>query len=64
MGVPNEAVIIKNLGSSKSPDKIAKIELLGSKEKIKWSRDSEGLKIEKPNFIANNIAIVFKVYQK
>ena len=33
MGVPNEAVIIKNLGSSKSPDKIAKIELLGSKEK-------------------------------
>ena len=64
MGVPNEAIIIKNLGSSKSPDKIAKIELLGSKEKIKWSRDSEGLKIEKPNFIANNIAIVFKVYQK
>ena len=64
MGVPDEVVIIKNLGSSKSPDKIVKIELLGSKEKIKWSRDSEGLKIEKPNIIANNIAIVFKVYQK
>lgn len=64
MGVPDEAVIIKNLGSSKSPDKIAKIELLGSKEKMKWSRNSEGLVIEKPKIIANNLAIVFKVYQK
>jgi alpha-L-fucosidase len=64
MGVPDEPVLIKNLGSSKSPDNITKIELLGSKEKIKWSRDSESLKIEKPNIIPNKISIVFKVYHK
>jgi alpha-L-fucosidase len=61
MGAPSEAVIIKTLGSS-DQTAIKKIELLGSKEKLKWKQDSDGLKIDQPKTIPNEIAIVFKVY--
>lgn len=63
MGVPEESITIKNLGSSISPGKISKIELLGSKEKIKWTQNAECLTLEKPVTIPNKIAIVFKVFQ-
>ncbi len=64
MGVPEEAILITNLGTSITPGKILKIELLGSKEKIKWTQNAESLNIEEPTTIPNKIAIVFKVYQK
>lgn len=64
MGVPEESINIKNLGYSISPGKISKIELLGSKEKIKWTQNAESLNIGKPVTIPNEIAIVFKVSQK
>lgn len=63
LGVPEEAIVIKSLGKSASAGKISKIELLGSKEKVKWSQDADGLKIEKPKEIPNPIAVVFKIYQ-
>lgn len=62
MGVPSEDIIVKNLSAS-TQIKIKKIELLGSKQKIKWKQEADGLKIEKTNAIPNEIAIVFKVYQ-
>jgi alpha-L-fucosidase len=62
MGVPTEDIIVKNLSAS-TQTKIKRIELLGSKEKIKWKQDPDGLKIKKPKTIPNEIAIVFKAYQ-
>ncbi|MDX1942343.1 MAG: alpha-L-fucosidase [Saprospiraceae bacterium] len=61
LGVPLENIRIKNLGAANGQNKIKKIELLGSKEKIKWSQNEDNLTIEKPNKIPNDIAIVFKV---
>jgi alpha-L-fucosidase len=62
MGVPEGNILIKNLGASTSLEKLNKIELLGSKEKVKWNQDEERLEIEKPNAVPNAIAIVYKVY--
>jgi alpha-L-fucosidase len=62
MGVPDENIVIKNLGSSKEQKKIRKIELLGSSESVKWNQTSEALNIEKPLAIPNKIAVVFKVF--
>jgi alpha-L-fucosidase len=61
MGVPNEDITIKNLSAAQN--KIRRVELLGSKEKLKWKQNADGLKIEKPKTIPNEIAIVFKVYE-
>ncbi|HEX3007579.1 MAG TPA: alpha-L-fucosidase C-terminal domain-containing protein, partial [Bacteroidales bacterium] len=60
MGVPEGPVTIQNLNSATA--KISRIEMLGSKEKLKWKQDAQYLKIEKPSGIPNEIAIVFKVY--
>ncbi|MFC0775134.1 alpha-L-fucosidase [Terrimonas alba] len=64
MGIPADDIVIKNLGASNAPNKIAKIELLGSKEKVNWKQTAEFLKITKPPTIPNEIAIVYKVYQQ
>jgi alpha-L-fucosidase len=64
MGVPGENVIIKNFGSSTLLAKIAKVELLGSKEKVKWTQNADRLEIEKPVSMPNEIALVYKVSQK
>jgi len=64
MGTPTESITIRNLGTSVSSANISKIEMLGSKEKIKWTQQADLLKIEKPTVIPNPIAVVFKVYQK
>jgi len=61
MGVPDEDILVKNLAK---PSGIKKIELLGSKEKIRWSQSDERLNISKPKVIPNPIAIVYKVYLK
>lgn len=64
MGTPDENIIVKNLSAVDKKNKIAKIELLGSKEKIKWNQDAERLQIDKPVAVPNAIATVFKVYLK
>ncbi|MBO9684277.1 MAG: alpha-L-fucosidase, partial [Flavisolibacter sp.] len=46
MGVPNEDITIKSLSTTQN--KIRKVELLGSKEKLKWKQNADGLRIEKP----------------
>lgn len=58
MGDPTENISVKNLNNQV---KIKKIELLGSKEKVKWSQTNEKLEIEKPSFVPNKIAVVYKV---
>ncbi|HET9570682.1 MAG TPA: alpha-L-fucosidase [Bacteroidales bacterium] len=63
MGAPDANVVVENLKADRK-NRIRNIELLGSKEKIKWSQNSDHLTIEKPNRIPNPIAIVFKIYQK
>ncbi len=64
LGAPEESISIRNLGASVSSTKISKIEMLGSKEKIKWNQQADFLRIEKPTVIPNPIAVVFKVFQK
>lgn len=63
MGKPTAAISVKSLGKdAKLLEKsISKIELLGSQEQIKWSQNAESLLIEKPEQLASDIAVVFKI---
>jgi alpha-L-fucosidase len=61
MGVPDEDIFVKNLGKSAVGKKISKVEILGSKEVIRWKQEDGFLKITKPSGIPNEIAVVFKV---
>lgn len=61
LGVPTEDVVVKALATSGGGQKIKKIELLGSREKIKWKQHADGLKIKKPKTAPNDIALVFKI---
>jgi len=58
MGEPDSNTIVKNLSNKV---KIKKIEMLGNKNKVKWNQNNQELIIEKPSFIPNKIAIVYKV---
>jgi len=60
LGVPKERVYIKSLGK-KENIQIKKVEMLGSSEKITWKQQPDGLMIEKPTTIPNDIAVVFKI---
>ncbi len=66
MGSPTNSVRIKSLGTSAGLlDKpVAKIGLLGSNEKLKWSQTTEVLTIEAPKAKPNGIAMVFKITMK
>ena len=63
MGSPTNTVTIKSLGTNAKllETKIAKITLLGSKEKVKWAQTADALTIEAPEAKPSNIAIVFKI---
>jgi alpha-L-fucosidase len=63
MGTPAENILIKNLGASRAPEKIKKIEMLGSKEKVRWTHDKQALEIIKPTSVPDGIAVVYKVYR-
>ncbi|MDQ2863436.1 MAG: alpha-L-fucosidase [Bacteroidota bacterium] len=57
----NEDITIKSL-SDKEPDlKIASVELVGSKEKIKWSQGEDGLIIKAVKTFPSKYAVVFKI---
>jgi alpha-L-fucosidase len=64
LGWPTNGVSIKSLGQSAKllDQKIRKIELLGSKEKIKWSQTADALDISQPKNKPSDIAIVFKIF--
>ena len=64
MGVPEENILVKNLGLKSDPAAITSIELLGSKEKVVWKRTDDALEINKPQTFANSIAVVYKIYLK
>jgi alpha-L-fucosidase len=66
LGWPTNAVAIKSLGKSAGllDKSIGKIQLLGSREKIKWSQTAEALTIEAPKNKPSDIAIVFKITTK
>ena len=61
LGVPTQDIIIKSLGKDGHSAKIKKIEILGSKEKLKWKQYSNSLVIKKPKLFPNEIAVVFKI---
>jgi alpha-L-fucosidase len=62
MGVPTGDVCIKSLGKMKENFKINNIQMLGSKEEIKWKQFPDSLVIRKPKIIPNNIAVAFKIF--
>jgi alpha-L-fucosidase len=61
MGVPTENISMKALGKKQEKNKIKKIELLGSNEKIAWQQGADALSITKPKVCPNDIAPVFKI---
>ena len=63
LGWPEEDVKIKSLGTAANlwQKKISRIRMLGSGEKIQWSRDSEYLMIRKPQQKPCEHAVVFEI---
>jgi alpha-L-fucosidase len=59
-------VSIASLGkSAKLLDRpVKKIQLLGSKEKLKWLQTAEALAIAQPDNVPSNLAILFKISMK
>jgi alpha-L-fucosidase len=57
LGKPTKPVVIKSLAG----EKIASITLLGSNEKIRWSKAADALTMEPPQKTPSDIAIVFKI---
>lgn len=63
LGWPEERLRIRSLGTAAGlwRNKIARIQLLGSGEKIKWSLSAEALTIERPRQKPSDIALAFKI---
>ncbi|MGC3957983.1 MAG: alpha-L-fucosidase [Verrucomicrobiota bacterium] len=63
MGTPTNAVMIKSLGTNAGllTKQIAKIKLLGSREKLKWQQTPEALVIERPQNQPSSVALAFKI---
>ena len=66
MGVPEEDVIVKALGSKTEQNtrKIKSVTLLGSDEKLAWTQTKDSLTITKPTDAPSPEAVVFKVVFK
>ena len=63
LGWPTNGVNIAALGKSAQflAKPIKKIQLLGSREKIRWTQSGDALRIEQPKSKPSDIAIVFKI---
>jgi alpha-L-fucosidase len=63
LGPPTNGVSLHSLGrSAKLPDQpIAKIQLLGSREKIRWQQTGDALVISQPEKLPDPAAVVFKI---
>lgn len=64
LGVPTERVVIKALGLNSQHGRVKKIEVLGSRENISWKQTVDGLVIDKPQQIPNELAVVFGIQFK
>jgi alpha-L-fucosidase len=67
MGWPQGGkAVIKSLAakSDKYPGEIARVEMIGSKDPLSFTRDENGLSISLPESAPNDIAIVFKIIPK
>ena len=66
MGIPEEDVIVKALGSKTAQNtrKIKSVTLLGSDETVTWNQTKETLTISKPAEIPSPEALVYKVVFK
>jgi alpha-L-fucosidase len=57
--------VVKSLASGGLLDReIANIELMGSDEKLKWSRDADGLTIQLPKNLPGKIVNGFRIQPK
>ncbi|MEM9079440.1 MAG: alpha-L-fucosidase [Verrucomicrobiota bacterium] len=63
MDKPESDIVVKTLSTDLSvlDAKIESISLLGSDEKVEWTLDGEGLKIQKPTNIPNDFALTYKL---
>ena len=63
LGKPENGVNIKSLGTSAKllDQRIRKVTLLGSREKIQWQQTASALEIKQPETAASDIANVFKI---
>lgn len=65
LGWPSEPILVKALGSlaPTNPGKIARVELIGTSERVKWRQSPEGLHAEMPKQLrpAVDYAAAFKI---
>ena len=63
LGAPTNGVSIKSLGKAAKllDGSIKKVELLGSREKVKWQQADDALVISQLKTLPNNFAIVYKI---
>jgi alpha-L-fucosidase len=63
LGWPTNGASIKSLGQSARllDGNIRRIELLDSREKIKWKRTADALVIAQPKHEPNDFAVVYKI---
>jgi alpha-L-fucosidase len=62
MALPNAAITIESLGSNAEQVRPVKsIQLLGSKEPVRWTQAQDTLKIERPDHFPSEDVIAFKI---
>ena len=64
LGWPQDAFMIQSLGtaSAAKPGKVAKVQLLGTQEKLQWKQSATGLRVELPKYRpAVDYAVALKV---
>jgi len=57
LGWPTEPVVVKSLGSAAStnPGRIARVDLIGTGEKLHWKQNADGLRVELPKSYHPNV---------
>ena len=63
MGRQEKDIELMSLGSTAAlrTAKIENIRVIGSEEKLTWSREADRVRIKRPGFQPNDFAIVFEV---
>jgi alpha-L-fucosidase len=64
LGWPDQALLLRTLGTSTSPppEKVTRVELLGSPERLRWEQAAEGLSIAPPRHKPDSdYAVTFKL---
>jgi alpha-L-fucosidase len=63
MGWPEKEAMVRGLGtaSAQSPGKIASVELLGHPDRLTWSQEATGLRVQLPGQKPSDYAITLKV---